>query len=63
MDINDWRSILTVVSMLTFIGIVIWAYSRGRKESFDEAAALPFTEDDGEPAMAGFPRQNRKDAS
>ena len=41
MDINDARSLITVLAFATFIGIVIWAYGRGRKAAFDEAAALP----------------------
>jgi cytochrome c oxidase cbb3-type subunit 4 len=45
MDINDLRSIVTVVSLLTFIGIVVWAWSRRNQSSFDEAAKLPFTND------------------
>ncbi len=28
MDINDLRSIVTVISLLTFLGIVAWAWSR-----------------------------------
>ncbi|MEO8507745.1 MAG: CcoQ/FixQ family Cbb3-type cytochrome c oxidase assembly chaperone [Betaproteobacteria bacterium] len=35
-------SVMTVVSFVTFIGIVVWAYSRKRKRSFDEAANAPF---------------------
>jgi cytochrome c oxidase cbb3-type subunit 4 len=42
----DARSIITVISMLTFIGIVLWAYSARRKNDFDEAAMLPFNEED-----------------
>lgn len=45
MDINDMRSIVTVVSLLTFVGIVVWAYSKRNQSSFDEAARLPFDED------------------
>jgi cytochrome c oxidase cbb3-type subunit 4 len=45
MDINDMRSAMTVVSLLTFIGIVIWAWSKRNKSDFDEAAQLPFKED------------------
>ena len=45
MDINDLRSIVTVVSLLTFLGIVAWAWSRGNRASFDEAARLPFVDD------------------
>jgi cytochrome c oxidase cbb3-type subunit IV len=44
--VSDARSIITVISMLTFIGIVLWAYSTRRKNDFDEAAMLPFNEED-----------------
>ena len=44
--VSDARSIITVISMLTFIGIVLWAYSMRRKNDFDEAAMLPFNEED-----------------
>jgi cytochrome c oxidase cbb3-type subunit 4 len=45
MDINDLRSVFTVVSLLTFVGIVVWAWSKRNKASFDEAAQLPFKDD------------------
>lgn len=45
MDINDMRSVVTVVSFLTFIGIVAWAWSKRNQSSFEEAAQLPFKED------------------
>ena len=35
-------SVMTVVSFVTFIGIVFWAYSRKRKRAFDDAANAPF---------------------
>jgi cytochrome c oxidase cbb3-type subunit 4 len=44
--VSDARSIITVISMLTFIGIVLWAYSARRKNDFDKAAMLPFNEED-----------------
>ena len=46
MDINDLRSIVTVVSLFTFMGIVAWAWSRRNQASFQEAAQLPFSGDD-----------------
>ena len=46
MDINDLRSILTVAGLLCFLGIVGWAYSKGSKKGFEEAANLPFAEHD-----------------
>ena len=46
MDINTLRSILTVVAFTLFIGIVWWAYSGHSKAAFDEAARLPFDDED-----------------
>jgi len=45
MDINDFRAWHTVVLFVCFIGIIVWAYSRRRKGSFDEAANLPFADE------------------
>lgn len=47
MDVNDLRSGVTVLSMLVFLGIAAWAWSRGNRARFDEAAQLPFAQDDG----------------
>ena len=46
MDINDLRAWHTVVLMVVFIGIIFWAYSKRRKKSFDEAANLPFADEE-----------------
>jgi cytochrome c oxidase cbb3-type subunit 4 len=35
-------AITTVLSFLTFLGIVAWAYSSRRRAAFDEAANAPF---------------------
>lgn len=51
MDINDLRALFTVLMVLLFAGIVIWAYSAKRKGSFDEAANLAL--DDDTPAAHG----------
>jgi cytochrome c oxidase cbb3-type subunit 4 len=45
MDLNDLRSIVTVVSMVVFVGIVAWAWSRTNRKAFDEAAQLPFADE------------------
>lgn len=42
MDVTDLRIAATLMSFATFIAIVVWVYSRGRVEDFDEAARLPF---------------------
>jgi cytochrome c oxidase cbb3-type subunit 4 len=39
------QSIWTIVVMVTFLGIVVWAFSGKRKSDFDEAARLPFEDD------------------
>lgn len=45
MDINDLRSVITVLLFLVFIGIVWWAYSDRRKQAYDEAARIPLDDD------------------
>lgn len=45
MDINTLRGLITLVLMLTFIGIWIWAWSAKRKKDFEEAANLPFRDE------------------
>ena len=46
MDINDLRSIVTAVSLALFLGIAAWTWQRARKSEFDEAARLPFADED-----------------
>ena len=48
MDINDLRGISTVLVMIAFIGVCAWAYSSKSKAKFDEAANLPFADDQEE---------------
>lgn len=50
MDINDLRSLITVAGLLCFLAIVGWAYSKSSRKGFEEAANLPFAEDDDEGA-------------
>jgi cytochrome c oxidase cbb3-type subunit 4 len=46
MDINDLRGISTLFLMIAFIGLCFWAYNGKRKKSFDEAANLPFADEE-----------------
>ena len=48
MDINELRGVHTLLVMAAFFGIVWWAYSAHRKKANDEAAHLPFDDDDVE---------------
>ena len=40
------RSIVTVVALVVFVGIVVWAWSARNRTRFEEAAHLPFENDD-----------------
>lgn len=40
------HEIWTVVVLVLFVGIVLWAWSSKRKQRFDEAANIPFDDDD-----------------
>jgi len=44
-DVNMLRSLFTVVSFVSFVGIIVWAYSRKNSSDFDQAAHLPFEQD------------------
>jgi cytochrome c oxidase cbb3-type subunit 4 len=46
MELNDIRAWHTVILLILFLGIVFWAYSKRRKKDFDEAANLPFADED-----------------
>ena len=46
MDSSLIQSVWTVVVLVLFVGIVIWAWSSKRKQDFDEAANIPFHEDE-----------------
>ena len=46
MDINTLRGLGTVFAFVAFVGVVIWAYSASKKKDFDEAAQLPFADED-----------------
>lgn len=46
------HSIWTIVVMVVFLSIVVWAYSSKRQVKFDEAARLPLDDDDSIETMA-----------
>lgn len=45
---NHASSIMTVVSLVTFLGIIAWSYSGKRRADFADAENLPFADDDGD---------------
>jgi cytochrome c oxidase cbb3-type subunit 4 len=45
MDLNDLRALATVFTTVAFLAVFLWAYSSKNKARFDEAANLPFADD------------------
>lgn len=60
MDYITWRSIYTVIVFVLFIGIALWAYSKGRKKNFDEAANSIFEEDELDNSKQNNTKQESK---
>ena len=46
LTVNELRILITVISFIVFAGIVYWAYSGRQRKRFEEAANLPFADDD-----------------
>jgi cytochrome c oxidase cbb3-type subunit 4 len=62
MDYSLLSSMMTVVMMAVFIGIVVWAWSAKRSDSFDMAARVPL-DDDEEPAAEAARARSIKEQS
>ena len=45
-DLNMVRGLLTLALLILFAWLFFWAYSKKRKQSFNEAANLPFADED-----------------
>lgn len=45
-DINTLRGLTTLLLLIAFIGLVLRVYSRRQKPHFDEAAQLPFADEE-----------------
>jgi cytochrome c oxidase cbb3-type subunit 4 len=50
MDVNDLRSLVTLVSLVLFSGLMAWTWWPRRRAAYAAAAQLPF---DGEAANDG----------
>lgn len=49
MDIDTIRSLVTALAFLCFLAIAFWAYSKGAQKRFQEAAMIPFSDDENAP--------------
>ena len=64
MELNDLRSIVTVISLMTFLGIVWWAFGmKGNKKRFEEAANLPFADEEADRVELGLDRNDKRKTS
>jgi cytochrome c oxidase cbb3-type subunit 4 len=45
MDVNDARIAFTVVSLISFLGLLAWVGLARNRAGFEEAARLPFADD------------------
>jgi cytochrome c oxidase cbb3-type subunit IV len=45
MDINDIRSVVTLLGLALFLGLAVWTWRSGRRHAQDAAARLPFDGD------------------
>jgi cytochrome c oxidase cbb3-type subunit IV len=50
MSFGVLHGLLTLLVMILFLGIVWWAFSSRQKKRFDEAANLPFADENDQPA-------------
>lgn len=48
-DLNFWRSVITLLSLLLFLTVLVRTWSRRRRAGFEEAAQLPFLDEVAEP--------------
>lgn len=44
-DFSSFHAWWTLALLITFLGIVCWAWSAKRKQDFEEAARLPLEDD------------------
>ncbi len=59
MDMTLFHSLWTIVVLVTFIGIIVWAFSKKRQAAFDQAARLPL--EDEQPLMTNMQNPGHDD--
>jgi len=61
MSVSFVQSVWTVIAMVVFIGIVIWAYSKRKKADFEKAGRMAM--DDDMPVNNSMNKTATKDGS
>lgn len=56
LDINDLRSLVTLIGLILFLALVGWVWSSKRRAAYDEAAQLPLL---GDEVDAAAPQQSK----
>ena len=46
MDVNDMRVVVMLLGLVLFLAIWAWSWSSRRRAAFEEAAHLPFLDDE-----------------
>lgn len=64
MDLPTLRGLFTLILMVAFIAIVIWAWSGKRRKDFEEMSRLPLEEDSpsADAERTGHENEARKSA-
>lgn len=60
-SIDTLRSLGTVLAFVAFIAISLWAYSRNRRDDFEQAANLPFADDSNDVPREEAPSSAQKE--
>ncbi len=55
MDVNDLRVAITVASLVLFVALMAYTWSRRRRAEYEEAALLPFVDEPASSRPAATP--------
>ena len=45
MDVNDLRIVVTVLSLLVFLGLLVWVTQARHRPAFEKAARMPLDDE------------------
>ena len=63
MDLPTLRGIISIVLLVAFVGLVIWAWSSKRTTDFEEAAHLPLKDDSRPPGVGHADTDDPRDVT